>query len=116
MKCTGCRRFSVFLASSMIAGAACIAPASLLLASETQPTTAPNSQTFQDSGGLIRLQYPAEWKKKDDADYVLSLTNGSQLFTLDIPDLPVHVPGMIPLSLVVNGYIDDLKKSHPGIK
>ena len=32
------------------------------------------------------------------------------VITLDIPDLPPHFPGMIPIGLVKNGYIDDLKK------
>jgi hypothetical protein len=90
--------------------------AGILLAADTKPATAPSSQTFQDPANLICLQYPADWTKKTDPDYVLSLVNGSRLFTLDIPDLPPHIPGMIPLGLVVNGYIDDLKKAHPDVK
>jgi hypothetical protein len=92
------------------------APAGVSLSAETQPATAPSAQTFQDPGGLVRIQYSPDWTQKKDPDYVLSLASGSQLFTLDIPDLPPHVPGMIPLGLVVNGYIDDFKKSHPGVK
>ncbi len=82
----------------------------------TAPASAPTTQSFQDAGGLVRVQYPADWKVQHDPDYVLELTSGSETLTLDIPDLPPHIPGMIPLGLVVNGYIDDLKKSHPGIK
>lgn len=82
----------------------------------TAPATAPSAQSFQDPGGLVRVQYPGEWKPQRDPDYALELTAGPETFTLDIPDLPPHIPGMIPLSLVVNGYIDDLKKSHPGVK
>ena len=32
------------------------------------------------------------------------------VITLDIPDLPFHVPGMIPMGMVTGGYLDDLKK------
>jgi hypothetical protein len=84
--------------------------------STTQPATAPSTQTFRDAAGLVQLQYPGDWPTKTDPDYALSLTSGSKLFTLDIPDLPVHIPGMIPLNLVVNGYTDDLKQKYPGIK
>jgi hypothetical protein len=88
------------------------------------PRTAPTSQTstdaathaFQDSGGLIRLEYPAQFTAKHDPAYVLSATADGQTFTLDIPDLPPHIPDMIPLGLVVNGYKNDLKKSHLGVK
>jgi len=107
---------SVLLVLMAIGCGSSKAPAAVSLASATQPATAPSAQTFQDSGGLVRIQYSPDWTQKTDPDFVLSLTDGSQLFTLDIPDLPPHVPGMIPLGLVVNGYISDLKKSHPDVK
>ena len=36
--------------------------------------------------------------------------------SLEVPKLPPHIPGLIPLGSVVGGYIDDLKKQHPGVK
>jgi hypothetical protein len=30
----------------------------------------------------------------------------------DIPDIPVHIPGMVRIGLVENGYVKDLKESH----
>jgi len=88
------------------------------LASTTVPSTAPATapSEFQDPAGLLRIEYPADWQVHPDPDYVLSLVSGPQTFTLDIPDLPPHIPGMIPLGLVVNGYKDDLRKSHAGVK
>jgi hypothetical protein len=82
----------------------------------SQPATSPATQAFQDANGSIRLDYPAQFTAKHDPDYVLSATAGDQTFTLDIPDLPPHIPNMIPLGLVVNGYKNGLKKSHPGVK
>jgi len=32
--------------------------------------------------------------------------------SVDIPDLPPHIPGLIPLGLVVNGYVDDLREQY----
>ena len=95
------------------------APA-MVIAAATAPSTAPatttSARSFKDPAGLIRIDYPANWQPHVDPDYVLSLVSGPETFTLDIPDLPPHIPDMIPLGLVVNGYIDDLKKSHPGVK
>jgi hypothetical protein len=85
-------------------------------APSTLPATAPSVRSFKDPAGLVRIDYPAGWHLDPDPDYVLSLASGSGTFTLDIPDLPPHIPDMIPLGLVVNGYINDLKKSHPGVK
>lgn len=82
----------------------------------SQPTTDATMQAFQDSGGLIRLEYPAQFTAKHDPDYVLSANADGQTFTLDIPALPPHIPDMIPLGLVVNGYKNDLKKIHPDVK
>jgi hypothetical protein len=31
--------------------------------------------------------------------------------SLDVPKLPPHIPGLIPIGSVRNGYLDDLKKS-----
>jgi hypothetical protein len=91
-------------------------PATPATAPTAPPATAPASRGFKDPAGLIHIEYGADWQVHPDPDYVLSLLFGVQTFTLDIPDLPPHIPDMIPLGLVVNGYIDDLKKAHPGVK
>jgi hypothetical protein len=73
--------------------------------------------TFSNPKLGIALTWPGGWAKKDSKDFELLLVpdgkgpEGAEL-SLDIPDLPVHVPGMIPIGMVKDGYIDDLKKSH----
>jgi hypothetical protein len=64
----------------------------------------------------IALDYPAGWTPRESADYVLMLvpalagSSGQQSISLDVPGLPFHVPGMIPIGLVKSGYLDDLHK------
>jgi hypothetical protein len=105
-----------------VLGALALAAAPAVLAApptsapSAPPATAPASRGFNDPAGLIHIVYGADWQVHPDPDYVLSLMSGARTFTLDIPDLPPHIPDMIPLGLVVNGYIDDLKKAHPGVK
>jgi hypothetical protein len=84
-------------------------------AAATQPTTAPGPQTFHDSTGCLQVVYPGNWTVKNDPNYELTIVSGQETITVDVPDLPPHVPGMIPLGMVVNGYISDLKKLHPAL-
>jgi hypothetical protein len=100
----------------LVAALGCAAGGHPTTAPTSQPTTQTATNSFQDAAGLIRLEYPMVFKTQHDPDYVLSATSDGQTLTLDIPDLPPHIPNMIPLGLVVNGYKNDLKKSHPGIK
>ena len=82
----------------------------------------PSAIEFASKAHGIRLAYPADWKAAPSKDYVLLLVpadakndSTGKSISLDVPKLPPHMPGMIPLGLVVNGYMDDLKKPHPGI-
>ena len=34
---------------------------------------------------------------------------GLAVFTVDVPSLPLHIPGLIPIGLVANGYADDVR-------
>ena len=94
------------------------------------PSTAANAPATQANGTSamggsftkqgIRLTYPQGWKASASKDYELFLKPagpefGDAVITLDIPDLPFHVPGMIPMGMVINGYVDDLKK-QAGLK
>ena len=36
--------------------------------------------------------------------------------TLDVPDLPPHLPFMIQMSRIEHDYMDDLKKNHTDLK
>lgn len=79
-------------------------------------TTAETTVAFFKFG--IRLVYPPEWKPEESKDYELLLLPTKRtaalaaypLISLDVPELPPHFPGMIPIGLVKNGYLDDLKK------
>jgi len=64
----------------------------------------------------IQLAYPPGWEARPNKDYELFLKpagakdGGDTLMSLDVPELPFHVPGMIPIGSVRSGYLDDLKK------
>jgi hypothetical protein len=59
----------------------------------------------------VRVGWPGGWEREGSADYVVMLRGpGGAGISLDVPELPAHVPGWIPLGMVVNGYLDDLKK------
>lgn len=84
-------------------------------------TSAPAVATWDKSAKGVKLQYPADWKQKQSPDYELMLlppgaSNDARRITVDIPDLPPHLPFMIRMSRVEHDYLDDLKKEHPGLK
>ncbi len=78
--------------------------------------------TFESREHGIRFRYPADWKPRPSKDYVLLAEPGSGVerssgevdggprLTLDVPDLPPHLPFMLTLKAVRNGYVDDLRK------
>jgi hypothetical protein len=84
-------------------------------------TSTPTTRPFAGPG--LQLAYSSDWQPtaSGDADYALMLVprenvNGSDVsLSVEIPKLPPHIPGMIPLGSVVKGYIDDVKKQHPGV-
>src|SRR5436190_2081500 len=68
----------------------------------------------------VRLEWPEGWAQHKSADFVLLLRPAAKgrgdeasapSLSLDVPDLPPHIPGMIPIGSVRNGYLDDLRKS-----
>jgi hypothetical protein len=82
-------------------------------------TTASGAVEFASDAHGVRLAYPPGWEPAPSADYVLMLapvgraaddtTFATASMSLDVPKLPLHIPGLIPLGAVVNGYVDDLK-------
>jgi hypothetical protein len=70
----------------------------------------------------IALDYPAGWVSRQSPDYVLMLvpalagSSGQRSISLDVPGLPFHLPGMIPIGLVKDGYLDDLRKQFGPIE
>jgi hypothetical protein len=92
-----------------------------------QPPTAPSPAASTSAGGTfdrpdlgVRLDWPAGWVKQPSDDFVLLLArrggDGSSTLSLDVPDLPPHIPGMIPIGSVRGGYLDDLRKAAGTIK
>jgi hypothetical protein len=92
------------------------------------PTTAPAAQVtpgsdhvdYASPDGAFKTGYPVSWKtKKGDATLNLLPVNdssgGKRLVTLDVPDIPFHLPGMVTMERVENGYQSDLKKKYPGL-
>ena len=80
------------------------------------PTTAEASPggTFDRPDLGVRLRWPSGWVQRPSDDFVLLLASAEGLqstISLDVPKLPPHIPGLIPIGSVRNGYLDDLRKS-----
>jgi hypothetical protein len=63
----------------------------------------------------LRLDIPSGWTPQASNDYALLLIpagakTADVSITLDVPDLPPHLPGLIPIGAVKSGYLDDLRK------
>ncbi len=80
------------------------------------PAAGAATVTFDDKKDNVHFNYSDDWKPKEDKDYVLRLVpaagSSDRAITFDVPELPFHIPGMIPLGMVANGYVDDMKKQH----
>ena len=84
-------------------------------------TTAPATVAWEDKGRGIRLCYPGDWQPKRSPDYDLMLIQGGaspedRRITLDVPDLPPHLPWMIQMSRIQHDYLEDIRKSHPDLR
>src|SRR5688500_10322690 len=81
-------------------------------------STRPLAMSTEFNGPGIRLSYPSGWSPVPSAELVLLLAPSpasKTVVSLDVPKLPPHIPGLIPLGAVVNGYVDDLKKQDPHV-
>jgi hypothetical protein len=80
----------------------------------------PSEQSFESAKAGLRLHYSANWREKKSPGDLLMLVpaKGPQgrTITLDVPDVPRHLPGAMAIPLIQSGYIDDLRKHHPGLK
>jgi hypothetical protein len=65
---------------------------------------------------------PDGWKLFDKGgDYALAAVpkgasgddDAAPMVTIQVPHLPPHIPGFIPLGSVADGYVRDLKKRYP---
>ena len=63
----------------------------------------------------VQLVQPAGWVAQPSSDFVLLIrpAGSSEMLpaiSLDVPELPFHIPGLIPMGAVRSGYLDDLRK------
>jgi hypothetical protein len=69
---------------------------------------------YRSHSGHFTLRYPSEWSSKPTKEYTLLLerqpTADGARVTVDVPYIPPHLPGMVTMNRVVNGYLDDLKR------
>jgi hypothetical protein len=84
-------------------------------------TSAPSLVLWDKSAKGIKLKYPADWQPKKNPDYELMLlpagaSKDDRRITVDIPDLPPHLPFMIQMGRVEHDYVQDLKKDHPDLQ
>jgi hypothetical protein len=96
-------------------------PATLAASAESGgSTTAPAEQTFENKNAGIRLHYPGDWTARASKDDVMLLVPrdgaAGRSITLDLPKIPFHLPGAMTLPLIQNGFVDDQRKHHPGLK
>jgi hypothetical protein len=99
---------------------------SLSCKSTTPPTATPvvevqaHDQKFENQSAGISFMYPSAWKVvSTDPTQFRFVQNGkgeTLELTLDVPKLPWHIPGLIPIDSVRDGYVDDVKKRMAGAK
>lgn len=97
------------------------APPALRAATRSAPASAPGEVLWDNSAKGVKLKYPADWQPRKNPDYELMLlpagaAGTDRRLTMDIPDLPPHLPFMIQMSRVEHDYVQDLKKEHPELR
>jgi hypothetical protein len=114
----GCHWFSE---PSLARPGATTAPSATIPKPAPPPASAPALIEWDDSAKGIKVKYPADWRPKKNPDFELMLvpigaTVDARRITIDVPDLPPHLPFMIQMGRVEHDYIQDLKKEHPDLR
>src|SRR4051812_42698911 len=120
----GCRRHPASVARGQPAPLPAPTTTTATGPSTAAPSTRPAVRTFESTAKKIRLSYPADWTVRPSKEYVLVVAppgveasaSAGRSISLDVPDLPVHIPGLIPMGRVEKGYVDDLKAQWPGLR
>jgi hypothetical protein len=108
---TGCEHRSATVASAQTSKPSSAQPPMLMVAPRTM-------QTFHSTPPAIQFDYPACWNCCKAKTGTFAITGPpadskcSPSICLDIPKLPWHIPGMIPIGLVARGYVDDLRTNQ----
>jgi hypothetical protein len=80
----------------------------------------PTTRPFSAPG--VTLSYPENWREVSSGDFALRLVphdaadDSDVSVSVEIPKLPPHIPGLIPLGSVASGYVDDMKQQHAGVE
>ena len=82
-------------------------------ASVSAKPAAPPPGQFVSPNDRFSVNYAADWQRRENSENVLTVhaPTGSAELSIAVPNLPPHIPGLIPLGPVQNGYVDDLKKN-----
>ena len=80
----------------------------------TNSSSVAASRKFEDSAHGFTLAIPDGWNRTpvvEDPQNVLELRGpGNAEVSVAVPKLPPHVPGLLPLGAVQNGYVSDVRK------
>ena len=93
----------------------------------TRPTTRRASTVVEAPTsvhvGALRFLVPGEWSlqcltgdgptKARAVAPADAVGGGVAVLSVDEPDLPFHIPGLIPIGAVADGYVDDERKAMP---
>ncbi len=79
------------------------------------PKPGVDAMTYSNDQYGIHFDYPVNWTRQKSNDFALLLVPAdarveTASFTLDVPDLPIHIPGLIPMGSVKEGFLKDLRK------
>ena len=80
------------------------------------PKDETTARVYENHDAGVHLEFPSSWQTHRSADYVWAISPvstgeaGAPEISLDVPSVPPHLPGMITLSAVKRGYLDDLRK------
>jgi hypothetical protein len=80
----------------------------------------PAAIEFQSVPGKVQFNYPASWQPMTDQT-LLTLTpaddpSGRNRLMIEKPDLPPHIPGLIPLGAVAAGFVADLRGRYNDVQ
>lgn len=109
-------------ALAVAAGAMLVGCAGAPVQGSGQDTTQVSQQAgwFVDPFSGVRLKLPQGWSQQpSDADSLILLVRDvgpEARISLDIPELPPHIPGWIPLGMVRDGYLNYVKKIKTDVR
>jgi hypothetical protein len=110
----------VLIGSALSAGChSSMAPPASQPAPSPLPTPSPVakvSQTYESKNAGISFLVPAGWKQTPVSDTQVRFDSPGPAkisVTLDVPRLPWHPYGLIPINSVRDGYVDDQRKKMP---